>query len=119
MTPATLQEVSSNSWDWAEMRNFCFNHALRIVDCPETADDAAQEAIVRAWRYRESCRSPEQPFAWLRRIAHNEAIRAARRRSRDVPVDEPRSAQNEAFVDEEALENRLLFTRILGTLSPA
>jgi RNA polymerase sigma-70 factor, ECF subfamily len=119
MTPATLQKVSPNSWDWAEMRKFCFKHALPIVGCPETADDAAQEAIVRAWRHRESCRSPDQPLGWLLRIAHNEAIRAACRRSREVLVDEPRSAQNGTVEDEDALENRLLFMRILGTLSPA
>ena len=119
MTPATLQKVSSNGWDWAEMRNFCFKQALRVVDCPDTADDAAQEAIVRAWRHRESCRKPEQPFGWLRRIAHNEAVRAARRRPNEVLVGEPPSTQNAGLADDDTLENRLLFGRILGTLSQA
>jgi RNA polymerase sigma-70 factor (ECF subfamily) len=119
MTPATLQKVSPNGWDWAEMRSFCFKQALRVVDCPETADDAAQEAIVRAWCHRESCRMPEQPFGWLRRIAHNEAVRAACRRPNEVLVSEPRSTQNAALADDATLEDRLLFGRILGTLSQA
>jgi RNA polymerase sigma factor (sigma-70 family) len=119
MTPATLQKVSSNAWDWAEMRNFCFKQALRVVDCPETAEEAAQEAIVRAWCHRESCQRPDQPFGWLRRIAHNEAVRAACRRPDEVLVDEPRSAQNAGLADDDALETRLLFGRILGTLSTA
>jgi DNA-directed RNA polymerase specialized sigma24 family protein len=50
MTPQALQKVSSTSWDWAEMRSFCFSQALRVVGSREAADEAAQEAIVRAWR---------------------------------------------------------------------
>ena len=119
MTPTTLQKVSRNGWDWAEMRNFCFKQALRVVDCPETADDAAQEAIVRAWRHHESCRKPEQPFGWLRRIAHNEAVRAACRCPNEVLLSEPRSTQNAGLADDDALEDRLLFGRILGTLTQA
>ena len=101
------------------MRSFCFKQALRIVDCPETAEEAAQEAIVRAWRHRDSCRKPDQPFGWLRRIAQREAIRAACKRPNEVLVSEPRSTQSAGFADEDSLENRLLFRRILGTLSEA
>ena len=101
------------------MRSFCFKQALRVVDCPETAEEAAQEAIVRAWRHRDSCRKPDQPFGWLRRIAQREAIRAACKRPNEVLVAEPRRAQNAVFADEDSLENRLLFRRILGTLSEA
>jgi len=119
MTPTTLQKVSSNAWDWAEMRSFCFKQALGVVGCPETAEEAAQEAIVRAWRHRDSCRKPDQPFGWLRRIAQREAIRAACKRPNEVLVAEPRRAQNAVFADEDSLENRLLFRRILGTLSEA
>lgn len=101
------------------MRSFCFKQALSVLGCPETADEAAQEAIVRAWRHRDSCRKPDQPFGWLRRIAHREAIRAACRRPNEVLVGEPRSTQTAGFADEDSLENRLLFRRILGTLSQA
>jgi RNA polymerase sigma-70 factor, ECF subfamily len=89
------------------------------VGCPHTADEAAQEAIVRAWRYRDSCRQPEQPHGWLRRIAHNEAVRVAGRRPNEVLVEEPLAAPNGQVDDEDSVEERLLFGAILGTLSQA
>jgi RNA polymerase sigma-70 factor, ECF subfamily len=119
MTPETLQKVSSTAWDWAEMRSFCFSQALRVVACHDAAEDAAQEAIVRAWRHRSSCRQPDQPFGWLRVIARNEAVRVASRRPNEVLVEEPLASPDGHPMDEEALENRLLFSGILGTLSQA
>jgi RNA polymerase sigma-70 factor (ECF subfamily) len=119
MTPQTLQKVSSTSWDWAELRSFCFSQALQVVGNRESADEAAQEAIVRAWRHRDSCRQPDEPFGWLRRIAHNEAKRVACRRPNEVLVDEPPAAPDGRTDDNDVLENRLLFSGILGTLSTA
>jgi RNA polymerase sigma-70 factor, ECF subfamily len=117
MTPVTLQKVSSTTWDWAEMRSFCFSQALRVSGCPDDADEAAQEAIVRAWRHQESCLQPEKPLGWLRRIAHNEAVRLACRRPNEVLVDEPFASKGGPLPDDDALENRLLMSGILGTLS--
>lgn len=119
MTPQTLQKVSPEAWDWAELRRFCFKQALRVSGCPEIADEAAQEAIVRAWRHQGSCRRPEQPQGWLRQIAHNEAVRAACRRPNEVLVDEPLASCAGRSDDDDAVENRLLFSGILGTLSQA
>jgi RNA polymerase sigma-70 factor (ECF subfamily) len=119
MTPETLQKVSSTNWDWAELRRFCFSQALHVVGCPETADEAAQEAIVRAWRHRDSCRQPDRPLGWLRRIAHNEAVRLAGRRPKEVLVDEPPADPDRRTDDHESLENGLLFRGIVGTLSRA
>lgn len=119
MTPETLQKVSSTAWDWGEMRSFCFTQALRVVGCPEAAEEAAQEAIVRAWRHQSSCRRPDQPLGWLRRIAHNEAVRVASRRPNEVLVDEPLAWPDARPPDDDAVENRLLFRGILGTLSQA
>jgi RNA polymerase sigma-70 factor, ECF subfamily len=119
MTPATLQKVSSTAWNWEEMRSFCFSHALRVSGCRETADDAAQEAIVRAWRHRDRCREPDRPLGWLRSIAHNEAVRLATKRPNEVLVDEPFEARSGPLSEDDALENRLLMSGILGTLSTA
>ena len=52
------------------------------------ADDVAQEALLRAWRRRDSCRDPERPWAWLAQITRNEAIRHAERQPR--AAEEPR-----------------------------
>ncbi len=119
MTPQALQKVSSTSWDWAELREFCFSHAIRVVGNRDTADEAAQEAIVRAWRHRDSCRQPERPFGWLRQIAHNEAVRAAGRRPKEVLVDEPPAMPDPPADDTDLVDDRLLFRGILGTLSEA
>jgi RNA polymerase sigma-70 factor, ECF subfamily len=119
MTPQPLQKVSSTSWDWGELRAFCFSQAMRVVGNPETADDAAQEAVVRAWRHRDRCRQPEQPLGWLRRIARNEAVRAACRRPNEVLVDEPLATLSGPKNESELVEDRLLFSGILGTLSHA
>ena len=112
-----MQKVSTGAWDWAEFRSFCFGQALRVVGCPHTADEAAQEAIVRAWRHRDSCRRQDEPFGWLRRIARNEAVRVAGRRPNEVLVEEPLAAPTGRLEDEDAVDERLLFASILGTLS--
>jgi len=119
MTPQTLQKVSSTSWDWAELRSFCFRQALQVVGNRESADEAAQEAIVRAWRHRDSCRQPDRPFAWLRQIAHNEAVRVVSRRPKEVLVDEPPAPPDGRTADSDVLDDCLLFRGILGTLSQA
>jgi RNA polymerase sigma-70 factor, ECF subfamily len=101
------------------MRKFCFVQALRVVGCPDTAEEAAQEAIVRAWRHRDSCRQPDTPLGWLRRIAHNEAVREACRRRDELLLDEPLAAMAGRTDESDALEDRLVFNGILGTLSEA
>ena len=101
------------------MRDFCFSQAMRVVGNPEAADEAAQEAVIRAWRHRDRCRQPEQPFGWLRRIARNEAVRAAGRRPNEVLVSEPPAALIGLKNESEVVEDRLLFHGILGTLSTA
>jgi RNA polymerase sigma factor (sigma-70 family) len=78
---------SPDAWDWDAIRRWCRRVAVRCAG-PEMADDIAQEAALRAWRRRDSCRDPAQPWAWLAQITRNEAIRhAARRReaASDVP----------------------------------
>ena len=119
MTPQALQKVSSTSWDWAELRSFCFTQAMQVVGNRDSADEAAQEAIVRAWRHRDSCRQPERPFAWLRQIAHNEAVRVAARRPNEVLVEEPVWAPDGRTDETDVVEDRLLFSGLLGTLSQA
>jgi RNA polymerase sigma-70 factor, ECF subfamily len=78
---------SSNAWDWDAARRWCRAVAVRCAG-PEMADDIAQEAVLRAWRRRDSCRDAAQPWAWLAQITRNEAIRHAERR-RDAAGDVP------------------------------
>ena len=63
------------SWDWGELRSRSRAEALRVLGDPYTADEAAQEAMTRAWRQRHKCRDPGAPGPWVAQIARNEALR--------------------------------------------
>jgi RNA polymerase sigma-70 factor, ECF subfamily len=82
------------------------------------ADDVAQEAILRAWRNRDRCQQPDQPFGWLGRIAHNEALRVVSRRPNEVLVDEPFASAAQLEVYDEP-EERLLLADAIDSLSAA
>jgi RNA polymerase sigma-70 factor, ECF subfamily len=57
------------------------------------AEEAAQEALVRAWLRRDSCRSPAAPLPWLLEITRNEARRLigrqAQRQSHELFAPSP------------------------------
>lgn len=118
MTRATLEKVSSNSWDWEELRSFCFAQALQVVGSREAADEAAQEAILRAWRHQHRCTQPDRPLGWIRRIAHNEALRVVGRRPNEVLAAEPFPYETRHHTDD-GLEDRLLVSDALASLSEA
>ena len=65
-------------WDWDLVRAQCLREARGVLGTGGTAEDAAQEAAVRAWRRRDSCQTPERPAPWISRIARNEALRFVR-----------------------------------------
>ena len=71
---------SPTHWDWDQARRICLAEARGVLGQGAHAEDAAQEAVLRAWRQRKSCRSPGNPRPWLRRIARNEALRYGARR---------------------------------------
>lgn len=118
MTRVTLQKVSTPAWDWEELRSFCFWQAMRVVRCPVAADEAAQEAIIRAWRHRDRCRQPDKPLGWLGQIAHNEALRLVSRRPKEVLVGEPLASISEMDMPDR-IEDALLIDGVLASLSPA
>ena len=79
------------------------------------AQDAAQEATLRAWRHAAACRTPAAPEAWLRTIARREALRLAH------PVlwlewDEA-CAADAADPDDEAIGARIDVRRAVGRLT--
>jgi RNA polymerase sigma-70 factor (ECF subfamily) len=73
--------------------------AERILGRSGTAEDAAQEAAVRAWRRRASCLTPEKPLPWVATIARNEALRIADREHAD-PLDDLSKAAEDSREDE-------------------
>jgi RNA polymerase sigma-70 factor, ECF subfamily len=69
-------------WNWGDLRGRCRAEAMRVLRDPEAADEAAQEAMTRAWRQRGSCHSPGAPGPWVAQIARNEALRLWQREQR-------------------------------------
>lgn len=69
-------------------RDLCFRFALRYLGNRDDAEDALQEAFVRAFRGLATCREPERFGGWLYKIVVNEcrtwAARGARRDRRLV-----------------------------------
>jgi RNA polymerase sigma-70 factor, ECF subfamily len=67
--------VEPGGWDWEWVRKTCWEEARRVLGPSAAADDAAQEAAIKAWRHHASCRTPENPRPWLAVIARREALR--------------------------------------------
>jgi RNA polymerase sigma-70 factor (ECF subfamily) len=80
MTHHRLSGPRGQDWDWGAARAVCLREARRVLGTDTLAEDAAQEAALRAWRYRErGGREPDRPGAWLGRIAQREALRLVAR----------------------------------------
>jgi RNA polymerase sigma factor (sigma-70 family) len=78
----------------------------------------AQEAVLRAWRVRASCRDPERPWAWVREIARNEAHRLFSRRSMTHELPTEHLPEAPAGQGEDAILAKIDVARALEGLSP-
>ena len=61
-------------------------HCYRMLGSFEEAEDALQEAFLRAWRAREAQTGDSNLRAWLYKIATNVCLDALRRNKRQVPT---------------------------------
>ena len=84
-------------WNWDLVRAQCLREARGVLGASGPAEDAAQEAVVRAWRRRASCQNPDRPAPWISRIARNEALRFARPVRADFleEIDHPAEVSHE------------------------
>lgn len=73
------------SWDWDHAHRIALGETRAVLGHGPDAEDAAQEAAIRAWRRRATCR--DAPAAWIRAIARNEALRTAGRRRDEAPLE--------------------------------
>jgi RNA polymerase sigma-70 factor (ECF subfamily) len=81
--PPTLEAVHGwDDWDWISLSRSCLRETRRLLRSEPDAQDAAQEALLRAWRRRDSQREPGAEAGWVTRIARNEALRQLARRTR-------------------------------------
>src|SRR5919197_3714887 len=74
-------------WDWSWARALCLREAQRVLGRNAAAEDAAQEAVIRAWRQQARCRTPERPAPWIATIARREALRLVAG-DRERPLDD-------------------------------
>jgi RNA polymerase sigma-70 factor (ECF subfamily) len=86
MPPTTLSPQKT-AWDWTRVHRVALAETRSILGYGADAEDAAQEAALRAWRARASCRSAQRPDPWMREIARNEALRVVDRRPPDAPLE--------------------------------
>ena len=86
-------QTEAPCWEWDIVRRRCLREARRILRDREDAEEAVQEALIRAWRNQSKCRTPGTPLPWLVQITRNEAMRFAARRQRrqesEVPDEQP------------------------------
>jgi RNA polymerase sigma-70 factor (ECF subfamily) len=71
---------------FAEHRPALLRHCYRMLGSFEEAEDVAQEALLRAWRSRDSYAGDAPLLHWLMRIATNACLNALTRgRARELP----------------------------------
>ena len=113
--------ITQDSWDWAELTRFARQVARRSTAVAADAEDVAQEALVRAWRSRGTCRTPDQPKAWLRQIVLNEATRLRQRSAASARVLLNAAAMLHAGEGEDVFadrQTRIDVARALKVLDP-
>jgi RNA polymerase sigma-70 factor, ECF subfamily len=97
------------------LRTRCYREAVRVLPRAD-AEEAVQEALVRAWLRRDACRSPEAPLPWLLEITRNEARRVLGRRARLGSLEplHPAPTEDDALAGAAV---RLTVEQALGTLA--
>ena len=79
------------------------SHCRRMLGTPHDAEDALQEALLRAWRGLSGYQGRSSLRAWMYRIATNVCIDVIARRAKDaVPIDH--GPAGEAYPDREIEE---------------
>ena len=76
-----------DDWDWQALRVFAVDQARRHPAPGVEPEDVAQDAILKAWRHRASCRRQDAPRPWVAAIVRQEAARRAARIC-ETPVGE-------------------------------
>jgi RNA polymerase sigma-70 factor (ECF subfamily) len=108
---------------YAEHASAIERYARSVLRDPDAAADVAQEVFLRLLVASRSGRMPDNPAAWMHRVAHNVALSDVRRRqSRSRVVERLATADDEvAASTEENVLHRERNSRIstaLGSMAP-
>jgi RNA polymerase sigma-70 factor (ECF subfamily) len=74
-TPKGHRDGNEDGWEWGEAHRVCLRLAYRYASNPSEAEDIAQDALLRAWRRRDTLREADRRNQWLGTIVRNEAFR--------------------------------------------
>lgn len=96
------------------MRAVAMREARAIVR-DGRAEDVAQEATIRAWRYAHQCLTPDAPTAWIRAIARREALRLVSATASEDPLPDNEESESERL--EDVAHSRLDIRRAAHRLS--
>jgi RNA polymerase sigma-70 factor (ECF subfamily) len=91
-------QFSPEAWNWDVAHRRCLREARRHTRSEVDAQDAAQTAMLLAWRSRASCRTPEDPIPWMLAITRREAWRT-RPEAVLVGIDEWQEGDRAIFDD--------------------
>jgi RNA polymerase sigma-70 factor (ECF subfamily) len=88
--PTLNGDHARDRWDWDALSKSCLREARRVLASEHDAEEAAQDALLRAWRRRAHQRQRGAEVWWVRRIARNEALRqlARQKRRRDAYTED-------------------------------
>ena len=98
------------------LRGALYAHCYRMLGCAHDAEDAMQDAMLRAWRALPTFEGRAAFRSWLHRIATNACLTALEKRpARVVPVDDELGAEavDDANLIEDEYETQEAATRAL------
>jgi RNA polymerase sigma-70 factor (ECF subfamily) len=112
--PAATRRIiaQGHDWDWAAAHAICVRVSRRVLGSAPEAEDAAQEAALRAWKNRAACRGAWRP--WVATIAYREAARLA---AAGAPLPLEEGPEPALPADDGALD-RVDVRRALARLAP-
>lgn len=96
-----------------------YQACLRLAGDPALAEDAVQDALLKAWHRRDQFRGSAELDTWVHRIAINatlDLLRRERRRSADAEAPAPAQASDPA-ADQQAVQMARDLDSALGQLT--
>jgi RNA polymerase sigma-70 factor (ECF subfamily) len=101
-------------WDWPRLAAAALLESRRVLGHSQDAEDAAQEAMIRAFKSRGRCLNQRAPEAWVRTIARREAYRqfTAARADQAVPPVVERPEEPAANSVHDTLAAREVLSRV-------